>query len=112
MQNFFTELIEKVDYDLIPGLSSEMRDCLAYEDKVLDFQIATSKDKVYHLHVKLHEYTLSNAKSVFSSLLQFIQYNSTFYIRRDTEHNTEYLLLSQQDDNLAFYCKILFTSHE
>lgn len=108
MKDSFIKLVNEVDYDIIPGLSSEIRDCLDYDAKVLDCQIDILEDKVYCVNVRMHEYTLPNIKSVFSSLVQFIQYTSTFYIRNDTEHNTEYLLLSQSKRDLTFYCKIVF----
>ncbi|MGG4555184.1 hypothetical protein MKX50_03685 [Paenibacillus sp. FSL W8-0186] len=108
MKDSFIKLVKELDHDIIPGLSSEIRDCLNYNDKVLDCKVDISEDKVYCVSVRMHDYTLPNIKSVFSSLVQFIQYTSTFYVRNDTEHNTEYLLLSQSKGNLTFYCKIVF----
>jgi hypothetical protein len=108
MKNLFPTIVQAIDYDLIPGISIEIRDCLKGDNEVLEYSVVTNEDKSYGVFIKLKEFDVLNAKNVFMNLLEFIEYTSVFYVRNDDEHRIEYFLLSTSENGLAFYCQITF----
>ena len=48
------------------------------------------------------DFNLNAAKTIFVSLVRFIEYKSTFYVREDKETSFEYYLLSSTDNKKAF----------
>jgi hypothetical protein len=109
MKNYFQKMLQEINYNIVPGLLSEIRDCLKYNDKVHESNLVIIQDKTYSVAIRLKEYNVPNVKNVFSTLVQFIQYTSTFYVRNDKEKSIEYSLISQSEGGLAFYCRITFS---
>lgn len=57
---------------------------------------------------KLKEFSSNAAKIIFASLVRFVEYKSTFYVREDKENSFEYYLLSSTDSKKAFLFHIVF----
>lgn len=92
------------------GLTSEINDFLENEYNVSSFDLSY-KDNCFILTVFLKEFNLVKSKEIFSSLVSFIEYNSTFYVREDFNDYIEYLLLSSMKSKKAFLCKVKFLSN-
>lgn len=48
-------------------------------------------------------------KRVFSTLLSFIEYSSTFYVREEYKDRIEYEVLSSMKSNKGFRMKVVFS---
>jgi hypothetical protein len=84
----------------------EIRDCLESE-VLVDGSTFVTKDKHYLVTIKLVDYSLPNVTRVFSSLLEFIQYETVHYSRSSDEKGTCYALISYNSTS-SYYCEICF----
>lgn len=53
MEDYFREMLQKIKYEVIPGLSLEIRDCLKCNDNVHKFNLVINQDKIYSIDIKL-----------------------------------------------------------
>jgi hypothetical protein len=104
----FEEIVRKTDYSLIPGLMLEIKDFLNSNELVENFDIYTS-EKRYIIHIQLKNYALPNVKRVFSSLLEFIQYESVFYDRKKSNSNGIMFELLSFNVYESYFCEIEFS---
>ncbi|GKS09251.1 hypothetical protein YDYSY3_02510 [Paenibacillus chitinolyticus] len=88
------------------GIWLETRDFLERQD-LTTFSIKYT-DGQYNLVIKLKKFSLDAAKTIFISLVRFIEYRSTFYVREDTRDAIQYFLLSSMDSKKAFLFHIVF----
>ncbi|WP_046227059.1 hypothetical protein [Paenibacillus dauci] len=89
------------------GIWSEANDFLERQKNIVDFTI-TYDEGQYNVLITLLEYNLNTVKELFASLVRFLEYNSTFYLREDTENNIQYYLLSATQYKKAFLFYIIF----
>ena len=106
--NILNKIKNEIGYSLIPGIAVEIKDFLEWEELVHVSSVETT-DKHYKVTIELVEYSLSNAKRVFSSLLEFIQYETVHYSRSEDESGIFYELISFNSTlTLSYYCEISF----
>ena len=84
---------EQLNIEYEPGVSSEIKYFLEHHENVFEFQLKYS-DKYFNLEIVLNNYSLSKVKDIFISLVRFIEYTATFYVREDFDDHIEYTLLS------------------
>jgi hypothetical protein len=101
------ELAKKLNTKYEIGIWSESMDFFERQDNVADFSVKYN-DKQFDVAIKLKEFSRNATKTVFTSLVRFIEYKSTFYVREDKENSVEYYLLSSTDNNKAFLFHIIF----
>lgn len=89
------------------GIWSETTDFLERQESITEFSIKYN-DGQYNVPIMLKEYDLNTAKTIFSALVRFIEYQSTFYVREDRLDSIEYYLLSSTKDDRAFLFHIVF----
>ncbi|RXZ81556.1 hypothetical protein EBB07_14640 [Paenibacillaceae bacterium] len=89
------------------GLWSESTDFLERQEEVAEFSFKYV-DGQYNVNIKLKEFNLNAAKTTFASLVRFVEYKSTFYVREDRSNSIQYYLLSSTDDNKAFLFQVIF----
>lgn len=89
------------------GLVSEINDFLECQENVSDFKLSYN-GTYFLLKIGLKEFGLMESKTIFSLLVSFIEYTSTFYVREDFEEYIEYTLLSAMRSKKAFLCTIIF----
>jgi hypothetical protein len=106
-KEYLFNLVKSVSCEPEMGLTSEINDLLEREVNV-EFHKLAIEDDYFKLTIKLKKYSLVEAKKVFSSLVRFIEYTSTFYVREDTEKGIEYFLLSSNSSKKGFLCRIIF----
>lgn len=105
-KDILLELSRNLDTEYEIGIWSETRDLLERQDNITDFSINYDEGQ-YNIVIELKEFDLHEAKSVFTSLVQFIEYNSTFYVRENKKDSFIYYLLSSMDNKKAFLCYIV-----
>ena len=89
------------------GIWSETEDFLERQINVIGFDFKY-EGNMFLLKVKLRDYNFNEAKSLFHSLVRFIEYSSTFYTREEKDDNVEYYLLSSLPSKKAFLFNIVF----
>jgi hypothetical protein len=107
-KNCLYSLAEAVNCEYELGVTSEINDFLNNHDNVYEFNLNYSENR-YNLLVKLKEYDVIEANLVFTSLVCFIEYSATFYIREEYDDRIEYILLSVMTSKKGFLCKVTFT---
>ncbi|AIQ14923.1 hypothetical protein [Paenibacillus durus] len=100
------ELSKKLNTEYEIGIWSETTDFFERQD-IVNSSVKYSEGQ-YNIVIKLKEFNLSAAKTIFASLVRFIEYKSTFYVREDTESSFEYYLLSSTDNKKAFLFHVVF----
>ncbi len=100
------ELSKNLDTEYEIGIWSETRDLLERQDNITDFSIKYAEGQ-YNIIIKLQDLNLHAAKTLFTLLVQFIEYDSTFYVREDKKDSFVYYLLSSMDSKKAFLCYIV-----
>lgn len=89
------------------GIWSEANDFLQRQKNIVEFTIQYDEGQ-YNVSIKLLDYNLNAVKELFASLVRFLEYNSTFYLREDNENSIQYYLLSATKDKKAFLLYITF----
>jgi hypothetical protein len=100
------ELSKTLNTEYEIGVWSEVTDFLDRQD-IIESSVKYNEGQ-YNIMIKLKEFNLNGAKTVFSSLVRFIEYKSTFYVREDKVNSFEYYLLSSTDSKKAFLFHIVF----
>lgn len=85
----------------------ETTDFFEGQDNIVDSSINYNDDH-YNIVIKLKEFNLNACKIIFVSLVRFIEYNSTFYVREDKKDSFVYYLLSSTVSKKAFLFYIVF----
>lgn len=88
------------------GIWSETTDFLERQD-IENFSVKYT-DGQFNIVIKLKEFDLYAVKDIFSSLVRFIEYKSTFYVREDKQYSIEYYMLSAIDSEKAFLLHVVF----
>ncbi|MUG46443.1 hypothetical protein [Paenibacillus woosongensis] len=101
------ELSKDLNTEYEIGIWSETTDFFERQDNIVDSSI-NYNDKQYNIVIKLKEFNLNAVKTIFASLVRFIEYNSTFYVREDKKDSFVYYLLSSTDSKKAFLFYIVF----
>ena len=83
------------------GFWSEATDFFERQDNIADFSVKYD-DGQYNIVIELKEFNTNAAKAIFASLVRFIVYKSTFYVREDKKDSFVYYLLSSTDSRKAF----------
>ncbi|RKN71856.1 hypothetical protein [Paenibacillus ginsengarvi] len=89
------------------GIWSETTDFFERQNSIADFSV-NYNDNQFNVAIKLKEFSLNGAKTIFALLVRFVEYQSTFYVREDKENSVEYYLLSSTDNKKAFLFHIVF----
>lgn len=106
-QDVFEDIVNRVGYELVEGVSEEIDYFFGTDELVRDFDLMVV-DKKYVVNVTLMDYSISNMTAVFTKFLSFMTYSkSGFFIRNDYDHQTEYLFLTSTG-SLRFLCNIIF----
>lgn len=105
-KDILLELSRNLDTEYEIGIWSETRDLLERQDNITDFSINYDEGQ-YNIVIKLKELDLDKAQSLFTSLVRFIEYDSTFYVREGKKDSLVYYLLSSMDNKKAFLCYII-----
>lgn len=100
-------LAGSINCNLEVGLTSEINDLLERELNV-EFHKLVLEGSMFILTIKLKTFNLVEIKKVFSSLVRFIEYTSTFYVREEKEESIEYFLLSSTSYQKGFLCHVIF----
>ncbi|AWV32377.1 hypothetical protein [Paenibacillus odorifer] len=95
------ELSKNLNAEYEIGIWSETTDFFERQDNIADFSVKYD-DGQYNIVIKLKEFNLNAAKTIFASLVRFIEYKSTFYVREDKKDSFVYYLLSSTDSKKAF----------
>ncbi|WP_340398812.1 hypothetical protein [Paenibacillus sp. FSL H8-0079] len=95
------ELSKKLDCQYEIGIWSETMDFMERQENVESFSLFF-KEEQYNLRIQLRELNRVTTKEIFNSLVQFLQYNSTFYVREDHLDAIHYYFLSSTDAYKAF----------
>ncbi|MBH5318325.1 hypothetical protein I6N90_10945 [Paenibacillus sp. GSMTC-2017] len=91
------------------GIWSEANNFLQRQEIISEFTLEFNKDEeIYIVSIMLSEYSLKNVKDIFYSFVRFIEYDSTFYIKEDSERTTKYSFVSATKDRQAFLFQITF----
>ncbi|MFD0717032.1 hypothetical protein [Paenibacillus sp. GCM10027626] len=106
-KDILLELSKTLSTEYEIGIWSETTDFFERQATIADSSIKYNEGQ-YNIVVKLKEFNLTAAKTVFASLVRFIEYKSTFYVREDKEDSFEYYLLSATDSKKAFLFHIVF----
>jgi len=106
-KNDLLQLAKQMNCEYEPGLTSEINDFLERQKNISKFDLKYCENH-FTINIKLKGYNLYEVRNVFSELVGFIEYTSTFYIREEYEDKIEYLLLSSLSNKKAFMCKIIF----
>lgn len=101
------QLAKTLDCEYEIGIWSEATDFIERQENVCDFTV-TYRDGLYQITIELAEFGFAEVKSLFSSLVSFLEYTSTIYTREDSSDSIGYYLLSSTKDQKAFLCQILF----
>ncbi|ODP28236.1 hypothetical protein PTI45_02226 [Paenibacillus nuruki] len=105
-KNILLELSKNLNIEYEIGIWSETTDFLERQDNIVDFSVDYEQGH-FNIVIELKEFDLPGAKSIFASLVQFIEYKSTFYVREDKKDSCVYHLLSSMDNKKAFLCYIV-----
>lgn len=95
----------KTEYEI--GIWSETTDFFERQDNIADFSIRYDENQ-FNIVINLKEFSLNATKTIFASLVRFVEYKSTFYVREDKESSIEFYLLSSTDNKKAFLFHIVF----
>lgn len=101
------KLSENLNLEYELGIWSEVTDFLERQEGIVDSSIKYSEGQ-YNVEITLKEFSLNSAKTIFASLVRFIEYKSTFYIREDKVKSFEYYLLSSTDNKKSFLLRVVF----
>ncbi|WP_440110727.1 hypothetical protein [Paenibacillus sp. QZ-Y1] len=103
------ELAKKLDCTYEIGVWSETTDFMERQENIENFSL-TFEDEQYNLRIQLGEFSkvTVTVKEIFNSLVQFLEYTSTFYVREDQLNSIHYYFLSSTDANKAFIFHVVF----
>ncbi|WP_159888728.1 hypothetical protein [Paenibacillus puerhi] len=101
------ELSKTLNTEYEIGVWSETTDFFERQDNIADFSVKFNENQ-FNIVIKLKEFSLNATKTMFASLVRFVEYKSTFYVREDKESSIEYYLLSSTDNKKAFLFHIVF----
>lgn len=101
------ELSKTLNTEYEIGIWSETTDFFERQDNIENSSVKYNEGQ-YNIVIKLKEFNLNAAKTIFGSLVRFVEYKSTFYVREDKENSFEFYLLSSTDSKKAFLFHILF----
>ncbi|MCM3702094.1 hypothetical protein [Paenibacillus macerans] len=91
------------------GIWLEATFFMTWQENVEDFSVAyDAEEGQYKIVIKLKEFSLQAVKTIFASLVKFIEYKSTFYVREDKNDSFEYYLLSSTDSKEGFFFHVIF----
>lgn len=93
------------EYEL--GIWHEATDFLEGQEGIRDFTVKY-RNGIYQINIELVEFGLTEVKNLFSALVLFLEYTSTFYTREDSSDSIVYYFLSSTKEHKAFLCQILF----
>ncbi|GAA0134688.1 hypothetical protein YSY43_15280 [Paenibacillus sp. YSY-4.3] len=101
------KLSESLNIEYEIGIWSETTDLLERQDNIADYSVKYN-DGQYNIVIKLKEFNLNASRTIFATLVRFIEYKSTFYVREDKKDSFVYYLLSSTDNKKAFLFYIVF----
>lgn len=101
------KLSESLNIEYEIGIWSETTDFLERQDNIADYSVKYN-DGQYNIVIKLKEFNLNASRTIFATLVRFIEYKSTFYVREDKKDSFVYYLLSSTDNKKAFLFYIVF----
>lgn len=109
VHELYLQLSSKLTYYTDPGLNIEMKDFFRGCQEVESFSITITEDDRYKITIKLKQFSLVEAKKLFSTFLKFIEYPAgSFYTRKKKGEMIEYNLISFKEDMKGFNCEIEF----
>ncbi|RRJ66780.1 hypothetical protein EHV15_30500 [Paenibacillus oralis] len=92
------ELSKTLNTECEKGIWIEAKFFMTWQENIEDSSVMyNAEEGQYKIVIKLKEFSLQEAKTIFASLVKFIEYKSTFYVREDKEDSFEYYLLSSMD---------------
>jgi hypothetical protein len=101
------QIAKQLNCEYEPGINCEINDFLECNNSVAKFDLKYH-EKSFILNIILKNYKLVEVRHVFSALVRFIEYTSTFYVREECDNKVEYTLLSSLKSKKAFLCNITF----
>jgi len=104
-------LAKKIDCDYEPGIDIEVNDFLQDKENVSYFNVVYHNN-LYNVNIILKEFDIIEVKKVFTCLLCFIEYDSSFYVREEYTDRIEYELLSSMKSNKGFLMKVVFSPEQ
>ncbi|CAM4505577.1 MAG: hypothetical protein E7L01_15860 [Paenibacillus macerans] len=103
------ELSKTLNTEYEIGIWIEAMFFMTWQENIEDSSVTYNEDAgQYKIVIKLKEFNLHTVKKIFGSLVSFIEYQSTFYVREDHEDSFEYYLLSSTDNKKAFFFHVIF----
>ncbi|QKE76074.1 hypothetical protein HPK19_25040 (plasmid) [Arthrobacter citreus] len=101
------ELSKDVNLEYEQGIAIEIVDFFEDEDKVVDTYTKDYKENIYYVNVKMKNFDFQNARKLFSSLVNFIEYsNATFYVCERNFESVQYTLLSKMNSSKGFLIEV------
>ena len=101
------QISKQLNCEYEPGINCEINDFLESNNRVSSFDLKYC-EKSFVLNITLKNYNMVEVRHVFSTLVRFIEYTSTFYVREEYEDKVEYTLLSSLKSKKSFLCNITF----
>lgn len=101
------ELSKNLNTEYEIGIWSETTYFFERQDNIAEFSIKYNENQ-FNVVIKLKEFSLNATKIIFASLVRFVEYESTFYVREDKENLIEFYLLSSTENKKAFLFHIIF----
>ena len=105
------DLIAKnINYNTDLGLTSEINYALKRQENIREYKLEQVEGKKYKITIRLQKYNNNEARSIFKSLVNFLEYNEgTFYAFKEQQEYIECLFLSTTENKIGFFCQVIFT---
>ncbi|KNB73159.1 hypothetical protein [Brevibacillus reuszeri] len=101
------EIAKSINCEYEIGIWSETTDFLERQKNISFFEIKYNEGH-FQLNIKLSNFNLNEVKSIFTSLVRFLEYNSTLYVREDKDSSIEYYFLSSMLNKKGFLFHVIF----
>jgi hypothetical protein len=108
LNHLISQVAKQINCGLDLGIKVEIKEALRRQENVKEFKVE-EEDQKYKITIKLKDYNSREARKVFKSLVNFIEYTGlTFYVSEVHEETTEYLLVSSMENMTGYLCRVIF----
>lgn len=109
MEEYLNSLLQVTKLEINSGINIELKECLNESEEIVLYKIDV-KDNKYFIDIKLKNPSISNIRTEYNSLIDFIRYDyCTFSLKVSGDDFIQYKIISLRNaKNEGFYFELTF----